>query len=87
MILNKNNPYNENIEKVIIHAPHVFEIVSFDQLTESLIDNTDNKDANEYTLVYERFMLMLEQTVEACRACRMSAFGENNEWSYGLNAL
>ena len=47
MILNKNNPYNENIEEVIIHELMHLKLYPLDQLTESLIDNTYDKDTNE----------------------------------------
>lgn len=83
LILNKNNPYNENIEEVIIHELMHLKLYPLDQLTESLIDNTYDKDTNEYKVVYEQFMLMLEQTVEEFTKCWLAAFGENKELSYG----
>ena len=51
LILNKNNPYNENIEEVIIHELMHLKLYPLDQLTESLIDNTYDKDTNEYKVI------------------------------------
>lgn len=83
ILLNVLNPKQENFEEVICHELLHIKMYPLDQLTESLIDGHYIDGSNEKTVIYNRFMINLETTVEELTKCFLLAFGENKELSYG----
>ncbi len=83
ILLNAQNPNQENIEEVICHELLHLKMYPLDQFTESLILSTYENDKTARNLAYYNFFTSLEITVEELTKCYLGAFGENKELSYG----
>lgn len=83
LMINAQNPRNENVEEVIIHELLHLKLYPLDQLTEGLIDGHYQEGTPKYFTIYNQFMTMLEQTVEELTKCFLLQFGNNKELSYG----
>lgn len=83
LLLNAENPKQENPEEVICHELLHLKLYPLDQLTEGLIDGHYAQDTPAYQTIYRQFMTMLEQTVEELTKCYLGAFGDNKALSYG----
>ncbi len=83
VMLNAQNPRQENFEEVICHELLHLKMYPLDQFTESLILSTYEDDKTARNLAYYNFFTSLEITVEELTKCYLGAFGENKELSYG----
>lgn len=83
LLLNANNPKQENVEEVIVHELMHIKMYPLDQVTESLIVNCFEADSPASNFAYQQFFTTLEQTVEELTKCFLLEFGENRELSYG----
>ena len=83
LLLNVNNPKQENMEEVIIHELMHIKFYPLDQVTESLIRNYTEEGTKARDFAYEQFFTSLEQTVEELTKCFLLEFGEDRELSYG----
>lgn len=83
LLLNIQNPKQENLEEVIIHELMHLKLYPLDQITESLIISSFEEGTPGYDFAYTQFFVALEQTVEELAKCFLLEFGENKEFSYG----
>lgn len=83
LMLNSNNPYQENFEEVIVHELLHIKMYPLDQVTESLIISNFKKETPAYDFAYTQFFMCLEQTVEELTKCFLFEFGEDKTLSYG----
>ncbi len=83
LMLNAQNPRQENPEEVVCHELMHLKLYPLDQLTECLIDSHYQKGTPAYDAIYTQFMVMLETTVEEMTKCWLGALGEDKELSYG----
>lgn len=83
LMLNANNPKQENPEEVIIHELMHIKMYPLDQVTESLILSTFPEESPAQDFAYRQFYTALEQTVEELAKCFLLEFGEDREFSYG----
>lgn len=83
LMLNANNPKQENPEEVIIHELMHIKMYPLDQVTESLILSTFPEESPAQDFAYRQFYNALEQTVEELAKCFLLEFGEDREFSYG----
>ena len=83
LLLNIENPTQENLEEVIVHELMHIKMYPLDQVTESLIMNCFEDGSAASGFAYQQFFTALEQTVEELAKCFLLEFGENKELSYG----
>ncbi len=83
LMLNAQNPRQENPEEVIIHELMHLKLYPLDQLTEGLIEGHYQEGTPAYGVVYRQFMEALEVTVEELAKCWLGALGEDQELSFG----
>lgn len=83
LLLNRNDPKQENLEEVIVHELLHLKLYPLDQVTESLITSDFKEGTSAYEFAYTQFFTALEQTVEELTKCFLFEFGENRELSYG----
>lgn len=83
LMLNANNPKQENMEEVIIHELMHIKMYPLDQVTESLILSTFPEESPAQDFAYRQFYTALEQTVEELAKCFLLEFGEDRGFSYG----
>ena len=83
LMLNAQNPRQENPEEVICHELMHLKMYPLDQLTEGLILSQYEEGTPEYRAVYRQFMEHLEITVEELTKCWLAAFGGDKELSFG----
>ena len=83
LMLNINNPRQENPEEVIVHELMHIKMYPLDQVTESLIVNSFEEGSAASSFAYQQFFTALEQTVEELTKCFLLEFGDNKEFSYG----
>ena len=83
LMLNANNPKQENVEEVIIHELMHIKMYPLDQVTESLILSTFPEESPAQDFAYRQFYTALEQTVEELAKCFLLEFGEDRGLSYG----
>lgn len=83
LLLNAENPTQENLEEVIVHELMHIKMYPLDQVTESLIANCFEEGSAAGDFAYQQFFSALEQTVEELAKCFLLEFGENREFSYG----
>ncbi len=83
LLLNVNNPKQENPEEVILHELMHLKMYPLDQVTESLIVNTLEEGSPAQSFAYQQFFTALEQTVEELTKCFLLEFGEDKAFSYG----
>ena len=83
LLLNAENPTQENLEEVIVHELMHIKMYPLDQVTESLISNCLEEGSAASNFAYQQFFSALEQTVEELAKCFLLEFGENREFSYG----
>ena len=87
LLLNVNNPKQENFEEVIIHELMHIKMYPLDQVTESLIKNCFEDGSAASRFAYQQFFTTLEQTVEEMAKCFLLEFGENRDLSFGRCAV
>lgn len=83
LLLNARNPKNLNLEEVIVHELFHLKLYPLDQVTESLITSSFEKDTIGYNFAYREFFQSLEQTVAELTKCFLLEFGDAKELSYG----
>ncbi len=83
LMLNADNPKQENLEEVIVHELMHLKLYPLDQVTESLIVNTFPEGSAESNFAYQQFFHTLECTVEELTKCFLLEFGENRDLSFG----
>ena len=83
LLLNIENPKQENLEEVIIHELMHIKMYPLDQVTESLITSNFEEGTPAWNFAYNQFFNALEQTVEEMAKCFLFEFGDNKELSYG----
>ena len=83
LMLNANNPKQENVEEVIIHELMHIKMYPLDQVTESLLLSAFPEESPAQDFAYRQFYSTLEQTVEELAKCFLLEFGEDREFSYG----
>ena len=83
LLINAENPAQENLEEVIIHELMHIKMYPLDQVTESLITNCFEEGSPAGNFAYQQFFTTLEQTVEELAKCFLLEFGDNKEFSYG----
>ena len=83
MLLNVNNPKQENPEEVIIHELMHLKLYPLDQVTESLILSQFEEGTTACDFAYRQFFTALEQTVEELAKCFLLEFGEDRSFSFG----
>ena len=83
IILNAENPRQENPEEVIIHELMHLKLYPLDQVTESLILTQFEEGSPAQDFAYTQFFNALEQTVEELSKCFLLEFGDDREFSYG----
>ena len=87
LLLNINNPKQENLEEVIVHELMHLKMYPLDQVTESLITSCFEEETTAQKFAYQQFFTTLEQTVEELTKCFLLEFGENRELSFGRCSL
>lgn len=87
LLLNINNPKQENLEEVIVHELMHLKMYPLDQVTESLITSCFEEETIAQKFAYQQFFTTLEQTVEELTKCFLLEFGENRELSFGRCSL
>ncbi|MCI9142939.1 MAG: hypothetical protein HFH87_10000 [Lachnospiraceae bacterium] len=87
LLLNINNPKQENLEEVIVHELMHLKMYPLDQVTESLITSCFEEKTIAQKFAYQQFFTTLEQTVEELTKCFLLEFGENRELSFGRCSL
>ncbi len=85
LMLNNFNPKSTNLEEVIIHELLHLRLWNMDQMIEELIGKVFGEDVNEpkYQFAYDKFMEVLETTVENLTKGYLSLSGDDKEISYG----
>lgn len=83
LMLNAENPKQENVEEVIVHELMHIKMYPLDQVCESLITSTFEEDSPARNFAYAQFFGNLEATVEELTKCFLFEFGENPTLSYG----
>ena len=83
LMLNINNPRQENPEEVIVHELMHIKMYPLDQVTESLITSQFEEGTPASDFAYTQFFNALEQTVEELTKCFLLEFGEDKEFSFG----
>ena len=83
LLLNVNNPKQENPEEVIIHELMHLKLYPLDQVTESLILSQFEEGTTACDFAYRQFFTALEQTVEELAKCFLLEFGEDRSFSFG----
>ena len=83
LLLNADNPKQENLEEVIVHELMHIKMYPLDQVTESLILSSFPEESPARDFAYRQFFTALEQTVEELAKCFLLEFGDNRELSYG----
>lgn len=85
LLLNQNNPKQENIEEVVIHELVHLRLWSLDQMVEqfiTMIFGTDTADP-KHDFAYTTFMTTLESTTENLTKSFLELGGENKTLSFG----
>ncbi len=85
LMLNNCNPHPDNLEALIIHELLHVKLWGMDQMIEELIENvfgTDEEDL-KYRFAMDKFMGVLETTVEDLAKGFLTVGGENKELSFG----
>ena len=85
LMLNNYNPKSTNLEEVIIHELLHLRLWNMDQMIEELIGKVFGEDVNDskYQFAYDKFMEVLETTVENLTKGYLSLAGDDKEISYG----
>lgn len=83
LLLNANNPKQENVEEVIVHELMHIKMYPLDQVTESLITSCFETGSAASNFAYQQFFTTLEQTVEELTKCYLLEFGDDREFSFG----
>jgi len=83
LMLNTENPKQENLEEVIVHELMHIKMYPLDQVCESLITSTFEEGSPAWNFAYCQFFENLEMTVEELTKCFLFEFGENPVLSYG----
>lgn len=83
LLLNEENPKQENLEEVIVHELMHLKMYPLDQVTEGLILSIFEENTPACNFAYRGFFETLEQTVEELTKCFLFEFGENKEISFG----
>ena len=83
LLLNADNPKQENLEEVIVHELMHIKMYPLDQVTESLILSSFPEESPARDFAYRQFFTALEQTVEELAKCFLLEFGDNRELSFG----
>lgn len=83
LLLNANNPKQDNAEEVIIHELMHLKMYPLDQVTESLITSHFEEGSPAWNFAYSEFFTALEITVEELAKCFLLEFGEDRDISFG----
>lgn len=83
LLLNAENPKQENMEEVIVHELMHLKMYPLDQVTESLITSHFEEGTPACRFAYTQFFTALEITVEELAKCFLKQYGEDREISYG----
>ena len=83
LLLNVQNPNQENPKEVIVHELLHLKLYPLDQVTESLITANFPENTPGYEFAYTQFMHTLEVTVEELTKCFLAQFGGDKELSFG----
>lgn len=85
LMINNYNPKQTNLEEVIIHELIHLKLWGMDQMIEELLESVFGKDENDpkYNFAYNKFMVLLESTVEDLTKGFLTTGGENKEISFG----
>lgn len=85
VMLNMANPKQENLEEVVIHELLHLKIWHLDQMVDNMIVQVFGEDESDpkYQFAYDRFMEVLETTVEDLTKSFLSLVGENKRLSFG----
>ena len=83
LLLNTQNPNQENPEEVIVHELLHLKLYPLDQVTESLITSNFPENTPGYDFAYTQFMHTLEVTVEELTKCFLQQFGSDKALSFG----
>ncbi|HCC07322.1 MAG TPA: hypothetical protein DEP72_04085 [Clostridiales bacterium] len=85
LMLNNYNPKQTNLEELIIHEFLHLKLYGMDQMTEELIHcvfGDDLEDA-KFKFAYDKFMTLIETTVEDLAKGYLGVAGENKNISFG----
>ncbi len=85
LMLNNCNPHQDNLEALIIHELLHVKLWGMDQMIEELIGNVfgTNEEDLKYCFAINKFMGVLETTVEDLAKGFLKTGGENKELSFG----
>ena len=83
LLLNVQNPNQENPEEVIVHELLHLKLYPLDQVTESLITANFPEGTPGYDFAYTQFMHTLEVTVEELTKCFLAQYGGDKALSFG----
>ena len=83
LLLNVQNPNQENPEEVIVHELLHLKLYPLDQVTESLITANFPENTPGCDFAYTQFMHTLEVTVEELTKCFLLQFGSDKALSFG----
>ena len=83
LLLNAENPQQENVEEVIVHELMHIKLYPLDQVTESLIEANFESGTAASDFAYRQFFTALEQTVEELTKCFLFEYGEDRTLSFG----
>lgn len=85
LLINIQNPKQDNLEALIIHELLHLKVWGMDQMIEQLIYSVFGQDENDpkFDFAYTQFMQVLEPTVEDLAKSFLTLGGENKEISFG----
>ena len=84
LLVNTENPRNENLEEVVIHELLHLKLWRLDQLLETLLTSVfGEEDDPKRSFANAQFMDALEPTVEDLTKACLQLGGENKELSFG----
>lgn len=85
LMLNNYNPHQDNLEGLIIHELLHLKMWGMDQMIEGLIVKVFGEDESDpkYQFAYDKFMEVLEQTVEDLAKGFLQLAGEDKNISFG----
>ena len=85
LMINNKNPNQDNLEGLIIHELLHLKLWGMDQMIEELIGMVFGEDRSDlkYQFAFNKFMRVLEPTVEDLAKSYLSLGGENKDISFG----
>ncbi len=85
LMINNNNPHDDNLEALIIHELLHLKLWGMDQMIEDFIEIVfgDDKENGKYSFAFKKFMDILEPTVEDLTKGYLLLGGDDKELSFG----